>query len=172
MLLLAGCAGSGAPLKLAPQVDLARYWGRWFIVAEIPYAGERGNVGNVVDYTPLPDGHIRDVYDAHEKSFDGQPVHLEFDDRVVDGSNGALWRVRLFWPLFVSYPIIDVDPDYRISLVGYPDRSLGWVFARTPDISDAAYAAALQTFATQGYDVSKFRRVPQRPEQIGQPGFE
>ena len=172
MLLLAGCAAEGPPLQLARQVDLERYYGRWYIIAEIPYFGERGNVGATVEYAALPDGRIGDIYDAREKTFDGKPVHMVLEDYVVEGSNNALWRVKLFWPVFVSYPILDVDPAYRVSLVGYPDRSLGWVFARTPRLDDATYAAAMGKFAAQGYDVTQFRKVAQFPDQIGQPGFE
>ncbi len=171
-LLLAACASSDPPLQLAGRVDLDRYYGRWYIISEIPYVGERGNVGSYVEYSPLPDGHIKDVYYGREKTFDGKVDSMTLDDYVVADSNNAMWRVRLFWPIYVSYPILDVDPNYQVALVGYPDRSLGWVFARSPRMDDAAYAEAMRKFAAQGYDVSKFRKVAQFPEQIGQPGFE
>jgi apolipoprotein D and lipocalin family protein len=51
------------------------------------------------------------------------------------------------------------------------DRSLGWVFARTPTIDDADYHALLDRFAALGYDTGRFRKVIQLPEQIGLPGF-
>ena len=44
-LLLTGCSPEAQPLMLAPQVDLDRYAGRWYIIANIPYFAERGNVG-------------------------------------------------------------------------------------------------------------------------------
>ncbi len=40
MLALGGCASEGTPLTLAPQVDLDRYAGRWYIIANIPYFAE------------------------------------------------------------------------------------------------------------------------------------
>jgi apolipoprotein D and lipocalin family protein len=170
-LALAGCATQQPPLSLAPNVDLSRYYGTWFIIAEIPYIGERGNVGATAVYKPLPDGRIRDEYHAHEHRFDGKAVDMAFTDSVVPGTNNAKWRVHLFWPISVSYPILYVSPDYQVSLVGYPDRSLGWIFSRTPDMTDADYHALLARFAAEGYDTSKFARVAQRPGQIGQPGF-
>jgi apolipoprotein D and lipocalin family protein len=170
-LLLAACS-SGPPLTLAPSVDVNRYAGTWYVIAEIPYIGERGDVGNTVKYTPLPDGHILDEYTAHGKNFDAPEKHMAFDDTVVAGTHNALWRVRFFWPIFFSYPILDVDADYQVALVGYPDRSLGWIFSRKPEMSDAVYQSELAKFAAQGYDVSQFRRVAQRPDQIGLPGFQ
>jgi apolipoprotein D and lipocalin family protein len=56
-------------------------------------------------------------------------------------------------------------------LFGYPDRSLGWIFSRTPTLDDATYAALLEKFRAVGYDVTKFRRIVELPEQIGKPGF-
>lgn len=170
-LVLSGCASEHPPLTLAPQVDLSRYSGKWFVISEIPYVGERGNVGGYVVYEPNPDGSIRDEYHAREGTFDGKPVDMTFMDRVVEGTNNAKWRVRIFWPIFVSYPILYVSPSYNLAVVGYPDRSMGWIFSRSPDISDADYQAALARFAQQGYDTSKFVRVAQRPDQIGKLGF-
>ena len=170
-LVLSGCTRGQPPLALAPQVDLSRYSGKWFIISEIPYIGERGNVGGYVVYEPNPDGSIRDEYHGRESTFDGKPVNLAFTDNVVEGTNNAKWRVRVFWPIFVSYPILYVSPSYDLAVVGYPDRSLGWIFSRSPDISSEGYQAALAQFAKQGYDTSRFVRVAQRPDQIGKLGF-
>jgi apolipoprotein D and lipocalin family protein len=57
-------------------------------------------------------------------------------------------------------------------LVGYPGRSYGWILSRSPGMDEATYQALLARFGEQGYDVSRFRRVPQTPEQIGQPGYQ
>ena len=160
----AGCsAGAGQPkLVLAKQVDLERYFGRWYIIANIPYFAERGNVGAYVEYARRPDGQISDVYVAHEDGFTSPPSRTEGRGYVVEGTGNALWRVTFFWPIYVSYPIIYVDAEYRVALVGYPDRSLGWVFAREPEMDDGLYRQLLQRFAAQGYDITQFVRVPQR----------
>ena len=46
------------------------------------------------------------------------------------------------------------------------------LFAHSPDISDAKYHELLSRLDEMGYDTSRFRRVPQTPEQIGKPGFQ
>jgi len=162
----AGCSTAEVgrpPLVLAKDVDLDRYFGRWYVIANIPYFAERGNVGAYVEYALRPDGQIADVYYAHEKSFASPLTRREGRAYVVPGSNNALWRVTFFWPIYVSYPIIHVDAEYRTALIGYPDRSLGWVFSRDRDMDDATYRDLLTRFAAQGYDISQFQRVPQRP---------
>ena len=48
--LLAACSSESPPLTLAPDVDLSRYAGRWYVITNIPYFAERGNVGAYVEY--------------------------------------------------------------------------------------------------------------------------
>ncbi len=172
LLLLSGCSGDQPPLTLAPHVDLDRYAGRWYIIANIPYFAERGNVGSYFDISFQPDGKLTDVYSGRSKSFDAPLKQYTLRGYVVPGTGNARWRESPFWPLYLSYLILYVDRDYRTALVGYPGRGYGWVLARDPVIDDATYQSLLGRFAAEGYDTAKFRRVPQRPEQIGQDGFQ
>ena len=64
-----------------------------------------------------------------------------------------------------------VDPDYRFVLFGEQNRKLGWIYGRSPAITDADYRALLGRFQALGYDTSNFREFVQTPDQIGQPGF-
>jgi apolipoprotein D and lipocalin family protein len=170
-LALAACQTAEPPLALAPQVDLARYSGRWYIIANIPYFAERGNVASYFDVS-FPEGRVRDIYYGREGDFAAEPGSFTMRGYVDPESGGARWRESPFWPIYLSYLILYVDPDYRTALVGYPGRGYGWVLSRTPDMDDRTYRALLARFADQGYDISQFRRVPQFPEQLGKPGFQ
>jgi apolipoprotein D and lipocalin family protein len=169
---LAACSTNSAPLVLAPDVDLNRYAGRWYIIANIPYFAEKGNVGSTFDISFQPGGKLTDVYTAHSKTFDAPTKSFTLKGYVVPGTGNARWRESPFWPLYLSYLILYVDPDYQTALVGYPGRGYGWVLARQPVLHDATYQSLLGRFSHQGYDVSQFRRVPQLPAQLGNPGFQ
>ena len=171
VLGLAGCGVARPDQALAPHVDLDRYAGRWYVIANIPYFAERGNVGSYFDVS-FPHGKVRDVYVGRAKNFAARPSRFVMHGYIVPGYANAYWRESPFWPLYFSYLIVSVDPDYRLALVGYPGRGYGWVLSRSPDMSAADYKAALARFAALGYDPGQFRRVPQRPDQIGQPGFQ
>jgi apolipoprotein D and lipocalin family protein len=172
LLVLGGCSGGdGPPLPLAPHVDLARMYGGWYIVANIPNWFEDKLVGLYDVYSPRPDGDIREDFYTHQGGFDTPIKHYTVHDWVTPGTNNAGWRVQIFWPLNFPFLILYVDPDYNYVLFGYPDRSLGWIFSRAVTIDDATYAALLRRFQALGYDVAKFRRVVELPEQVGQPGF-
>ena len=172
LAFLAGCAPDSRPLTLAPDVDLSRYAGRWYVIANIPYFAENGNVGSYFDISFQPGSKLTDVYNAHSKSFDAPLKSFTLNGYVVPSTGNARWRESPFWPLYLSYLILYVDPDYQTALVGYPGRGYGWVFARKPVIDDATYQSLLGRMKDEGYDIGKFRRVPQSPEQIGSPGFQ
>jgi apolipoprotein D and lipocalin family protein len=177
LLGLSGCSSQPADLPPLAQVDLPRYMGRWYVIANIPYFAERGFVGSYSQWTlreaegQSDDRIIRDEFFGRKKTFDAEPDHHEFVDRVVPDSGNAHWRVRFFWPIHISQYTFYVDPDYQYTLVGLGSKNYGWIFARSPDISDEKYRELLERFGAMGYDTTKFRRIPQRPEQIGQPGF-
>lgn len=168
---LAGCTQS-APISVAPEVDINRFMGKWYVIANIPYFAEAGAVGSYDAYTMRPDGRIDTVFGYHNKNFSGPEKFATSTARVVPGSHNAKWRVSFFWPISFSYLILYVDPDYQTAAIGYPSRSLGWIFSRSPTMDDAHYQAMLEHFRRQGYDISQFRRVPQFPEDIGKAGYQ
>ncbi len=176
--LLAGCSSTpvnpnpraNQELKLA-SLDLPKYMGHWYIIANIPYFGEKDYVGGQAQWKLRADGKIDDAYIGRKGNFDAPETRREFVDTVLPDTGNAHWRVRLFWPISVSQLTLYVDPMYQYTVLGYPDKSLGWIFARTPYISDAKYQEMLTKLEEQGYDISRVRRVPQQREQMGKPGF-
>ncbi len=137
-----------------------------------PYFAERDVVASRAEWTLRQDGRIDDdVFVGRRGGFDKPESRYQFLDTVVPGSGGGAWRVRLFWPIHVSQLTLYVDPDYRYTLIGYPGKSLGWIFSREPEMDEATYRSLLARFDAMGYDTSRFRRVPQLPAQLGQPGF-
>jgi apolipoprotein D and lipocalin family protein len=160
-----------APLKSVP-VDLPRYMGRWYVIANIPYFAERDFVGTHVEWVLRPDGKIDDIFHGRKKSFDAEETRHQFLDTVKPESGGGEWSVRLFWPVHVTQMTLWVDPDYRYTILGYPNKKLGWIFSRDPMMNDETYRAMLARLDAMGYDTTRFRRVPQSPDQLGQAGFQ
>ena len=154
------------------QVDLPKYMGRWYIVAHIPYFLEKDMVEMHTTYLLRDDGKVAETFEAKKGGFSGDAKKYELLDTPDPKTGNAYWSVQLFWPISASQTTIYVDDAYQTTLIGYKDKSLGWVFSRTPEISDAKYQEMLKIFEQQGYDVSKFRKVVQKPEQLGKPGFD
>ena len=167
---LAGRAEAGEHLPLA-KVDMNRMYGGWYLIATLPNSFERGLVAPYDVYSKRPDGDIREDFYTRRGSFSAPRKHFTVHDWVRPGTNNAHWRVQIFWPINLPFLVLYTDPDYRYVMYGEDNRSLGWIYSRTPTIPDADYRALLARFHALGYDETKFRKFIQLPEQIGQPGF-
>ena len=163
-------AGAPAPLQL-PWVDLGRIYGPWYIVATIPNGFEKGMVAPRDVYSPAGGAAIREDFYVRRGGFDAPVRHFKVHDWVRPGTHNAHWRVQIFWPVNLPFLVIYTDPRYRYVLFGEENRQLGWIYSRTPTLSEADYNALLDRFAALGYDRTRFRKIIQTPDQIGRPGF-
>ena len=163
---LIGCGDARPPLKTVPHVDLQRYLGTWYVVANIPYFLENGKVASADVYTMRDDGTMGNQFVFRRKDFSAPEETWDGYAWVIDGTGNAEWRVRFIWPLSATYLIIDLDPEYRWAVVGHPSRDLFWVLSRTRQIDQTVYAGILQRAAAQGYDVSRVAPVPQPIETV------
>ena len=80
--------------------------------------------------------------------------------------------MQFYWPIRFGYYIIGLDEDYQWTVVGHPSREYAWIMAREPELSGERYRALLDLLASSGFDASRLKKVPQRPAQVGQPGFQ
>jgi apolipoprotein D and lipocalin family protein len=163
--LCGGCASMNQPLQTVPYVDLPRYMGDWYVIANIPYFAENGCVDSIESYALRPDGKIHNWFQCRKKSFQA-PLEQKAtaEATVVDKTSNAVWSVRFFKIIPVKYMILDLDPNYQWVLVGHPSRRYGWIMARTKTLDEATYRKILGDAAKQGYDPSRFKLVPQQTQ--------
>jgi apolipoprotein D and lipocalin family protein len=159
-----GCTSVKVPLKTVQYVDLPRYMGDWYVIANIPYFAEKNCFDSIESYALRPDGNIDNWFTCRKKSFDA-PMERKATAlaTVTDKTSNAVWKVRFFKILSVKYLVLDLDPNYQWVAVGHPSRRYGWIMARTKTLDDATYQGILRRLAQQGYDTAKFQKVPQRP---------
>ncbi len=162
-LLIAGCAVSPTPkIPPAPQVDIQRFMGDWYVIGNIPTRPERNAYNAVESYTLSPDGTIATRFRYREGAFDGELKTMNPVGTVVPGTNNAVWGMQFIWPIKAEYVIVDVDRDYQVTIIGRSDRDYAWIMARTPKLPEATYQAAVSRLKALGYSVDNLRRVPQQ----------
>ncbi|ODS62669.1 MAG: hypothetical protein ABS41_09200 [Arenimonas sp. SCN 70-307] len=176
LALLAGCASTGGtampPLRTEASVDLERYMGRWWVIANVPYFAERGKVATADVYALREDGRIANTY-VYRKAFDKPEKSMNGVATVVPGTNNAQWRIAFYGGLVkADLLVMEVAPDYSWALIGHPKRKLAWIFAREQTMDEALYQRLRARFADWGYDPETISKVPQLAEQAGQPGFQ
>ncbi len=160
------------PLTSTAEVDLARYMGRWWVIANTPYFAENGKVATADVYALRPDGRIDNTY-AYRKAFDQPEKLMHAIATVVPDTHNSQWRIGFFGGLLkADYLVLEVAPDYSWALIGQPSRKYAWVFARDPHMDDALYAQLVARFARYGYDPVRLKRIAQFADQAGKPGFQ
>jgi apolipoprotein D and lipocalin family protein len=162
LALLAACTGAReAEMKTVEKVDLPRFMGPWYVLANIPTFIEKGAHNAVESYALADDGTIETTFTYRKGSFDGPLKTYHPRGFVLDGSN-ALWGMRFIWPIKADYRIVYLSDDYSQTVIGRRKRDYVWIMARTPQIPEDEYQRLLRFVAAQGYDVGRVQRVPQR----------
>lgn len=159
--LLSACASAPPTIPPVASVDMPRFMGDWYVIAQIPTYIERKAFDSVESYRLDEDGKIRTTFRYRNGSADAPLKTMEPVGRVVPGTNNAVWEMQFVWPIQAEYVIVDLAPDYSRTIVGRSKRDYVWLMARTPSLPAPELAAAIEKIRTLGYDTSKLRMVPQ-----------
>jgi apolipoprotein D and lipocalin family protein len=172
-LLLAGitaaCAANLPPIQPVAHVDLSRYMGRWYVIAEIPTRFERHARNAVETYRLEADGNIYTTFRFNNGSAHGPLKHIHSTGYVRPGTGNAVWSVQVFWPFKAQYIVAYLKPDYSEVIVARDARDYAWVMARTPHVSAADWRTLTAKLRSLGYDMHDLRRVPQEQQPAPRP---
>jgi apolipoprotein D and lipocalin family protein len=160
-LLVAACA-THRPMPPVESVNLDKFMGDWYVIANIPTFLERDAYNAVESYELDEDGNIPTTFTFNKGGFDGPRKTYNPKGFVKDSSNNSLWGMQFIWPIKADYRIVYLSDDYQQVIIGRKARDYVWVMARTPQISDADYQALVKEVKDLGYDASELRKVPQQ----------
>ena len=161
-IILGGCAAKGPEMKTVDHVDIDRFMGPWYVIANIPTFLEKGAHNAVETYTLNDDGTIATNFTFRKGGFDGKLKEYNPKGFITDNESNALWGMRFVWPIKADYRIVYLDDDYSKTIIGRQSRDFVWIMARTPTISDLEYDELVALVESLGYDMSKLERVPHR----------
>jgi apolipoprotein D and lipocalin family protein len=161
-LALGGCASRQPEMQTVDYVDIERFMGKWYVIANIPTWLEKGAHNAVETYELDADGSIATTFTFREDGFDGEMKEYNPRGFITDEQTNALWGMRFIWPFKSDYRIIYLDEDYTQTVIGRQKRDFVWIMARTPQIPDDDYERLVEYIGSLGYDTSKIERVPQR----------
>lgn len=165
LILLAGCETTPKkpPLELVEQVDLDRFMGKWYVVANIPTFLESGAHNATETYQLKDDGSIAITFRYNKDSLDGPVKEYHPTGFVHDKKTNAEWRVQFLWPFLADYLVIDLADDYSFTVIGVPSRKYLWIMARSSIINPKTYSNILARLAIQGYDITRIQKISHDP---------
>ena len=161
-LTLGACAARGPEMETVDYVDIERFMGDWYVIANIPTFLEKEAYNAVETYALNDDGSIATTFTFRKGGFDGEEKEFNPKGFISDTSTNATWGMRFVWPIKADYRIIYVDDDYSKTVIARQKRDFIWIMARSPQIPDAEYQELVELAESVGYDVSKIQRVPQQ----------
>ena len=160
-----GCAGGPEagmkPVSLVAKVDLPRFMGDWYVIANIPTFLEKGAHNAKDSYRLDPDGTIPTIFSFNADGFDGPAKSYGSRGFILDGGKNAVWGQQYIWPIKADYRIAYLSADYSQVVIAREKRDYVWIMARTPSIPEADFERLKAFVGAQGYDVNLLQRVPQ-----------
>ena len=159
-LTLLGCKGVEI-LKPVEEVDLKRFMGDWYVIANIPTRIETTAHNAVESYEIDSDGTIATTFTFRDEAFDGKLKTYHPRGFVSEESN-AIWGMQFIWPFKADYRIVYLDDDYTTTIIGRNKRDYVWLMARKPELAPERYAELVAMIESMGYDVGQLQKVPQQ----------
>ncbi|MGA9572966.1 MAG: lipocalin family protein [Lysobacterales bacterium] len=149
------------PLQTVAHVDIERFMGDWYVIANIPTAIEVGAHNAVESYRLDDDGTIATTFTFRDGGYDGERKTYQPRGFIRDDSN-AVWGMQFIWPIKADYRIIYLDEAYTVTVIGRNKLDYVWIMAREPKIPVQEYAGILDMLESVGYDTGEIEMVPQR----------
>ena len=131
--------------------DVQRYAGRWYELARLDHAFERGMSDVSAGYTAQADGSVRVVNRGYAPAT-GQWREAVGKALFTGAPTIGSLKVSFFGPFYGGYHVAALDPDYRWALVLGPDTSYCWILARDKQLPAAQREAIVARAQALGVD--------------------
>lgn len=130
-LLATACTGIPPGHQVVKPFQLDRYLGTWYEIARLDHGFERGLSRVTASYSLRDDGGVRVINRGQDE--EGEWREAEGRAYFVGNSDEGRLKVSFFGPFYGGYNVIDLDPDYQLSLVTSYNHDYLWILARSPN---------------------------------------
>ena len=149
------------PITTVDYVDLERFMGRWYVIANIPTFIEKGAHNAVESYAMNKDGTIATTFTFYADDYKGE-LKTYTPTGFVSEQDNSLWGMQFIWPFKAEFIIAYLSDDYQHTIIARNARDYLWIMARTPSIDASSYQQLVSFSAEMGYDTGLIEKVPQR----------
>lgn len=160
VLLMVSACKTAEQMPVVDAVDLDRFMGDWYVIANIPTFIETDAYNPVETYRLNIDGTVATTFAFNKGKFSGERKEYNPKGFVVEDTGNAVWGMQFIWPFKADYRIVYLDDDYEQTIIGRNARDYVWVMARTPQISDADYSELISVVESLGYELTNLRKSP------------
>ena len=162
LLIISGCQ-TVKPIRTVDRVDLNRFMGDWYVIANIPTFIEKDAFNAIESYRLDDDGTVATTFKFNKGSFDGPLKEYHPRGYVRDKNSNAVWGMQFIWPFKAEYRIIFLSEDYSQTVIGRTKRDYVWIMARKKTIPADEYEEILKFLQEQDYNIKDIIKVPHQP---------
>jgi apolipoprotein D and lipocalin family protein len=153
-------AAEAVPVRAVQTVDLGRYMGTWYEIANFPrFFLPKCVADTVSEYAINRDGTV--AIDNRCRTRDGGINEVHGTATPLKGSGNTRMEVTFIRPFSASDVVLGLDPDYRWTVIGSVNRKSLWILSRTPRLPKPELDQALSVASAQGYPMENLHYTPQ-----------
>ncbi|HPI55894.1 MAG TPA: lipocalin family protein [Syntrophales bacterium] len=154
-LILLGCTGIPEGLQAVDGFDAGRYLGKWYEIARLDHAFERGLTNVTAEYSRGSGDEIEVV----NRGFDvrkGQWREIRGVARPSGEQHVGSLEVSFFGPFWGGYHIIALDREnYGYAVVTGPNRSYLWILSREKTLDEQVLAGLISRARAWGFETER-----------------
>jgi apolipoprotein D and lipocalin family protein len=151
---------SSKSLKTVDYVDIERFMGDWYVIANIPTFLEKNAYNPIESYRLDDDGSIATTFTFNAGSFEGEKKVYNPRGFIANTATNAEWGMQFIWPIKADYRIVYLDENYQHTVIGRNNLDYVWIMARQPKISAKMMDELTQFVSSLGYDSSLLELAP------------
>ena len=163
LILAVTACSTHKPMPAVEYVDLDRFMGDWYVIANIPTFLEKDAYNPVETYRLDDDGTIATTFTFNQGSLDGEKKSYHPRGFVQDSESNAIWGMQFIWPIKADYRIVYLDGDYQKTIIGRKSRDYVWIMARKSSMSEKEYNSLVDQVGRLGYDIEQLRKAEHNP---------
>lgn len=150
--VLTGCTSIPENISPVTDFDENRYLGKWYEIARLDHAFERGLSHVTAEYFLRSDGGIG-VTNRGFSNTENKWKEASGKAYFVGKRNVGHLKVSFFGPFYSSYIIFDLDKDdYRHAYITGYNKSFLWFLSREPIVSHATKERFIQKSKELGFE--------------------
>ena len=134
-VFLGSCVSMPEGVRPVEEFDVNRYLGKWYEIARLDQAFERGLLNVTAEYSLREDGGIRVInsgYSIRNNETESVEGKAYFENNPDEG----YLKVSFFGPFYGSYVIFELDKEeYQYAFITSYSKSYLWLLSRTPAVS-------------------------------------
>ena len=111
-------------MQTVPYVDIDRFMGDWYVIANIPTFIEKRATNAIESYRQNSKGQIETTFTFFQDNPSGRKKVYKPTGFIYNTETNAEWRMQLIWPFKAPFLIINLDDDYSYTVIGVPNLSL------------------------------------------------